>query len=126
MKRRSKPREIILEELCRLDTHPRADELFAIVRQRLPGISMGTVYRNLELFRRQGQVLEIPCGNFNRYDGDTSPHRHFLCRSCGRLWDFGMEPPLQIEREKTREGFEVDGRFTIFYGLCRECRGERG
>ncbi|MFQ5853689.1 MAG: transcriptional repressor, partial [Candidatus Binatia bacterium] len=76
--RRSRPREVILEELRKVKTHPRGDELFETVRRRLPRISLGTIYRNLALFHRQGLVLELSCGNFNRYDGNTTPHHHLL------------------------------------------------
>ncbi len=119
---RSKARQVILEELRKLKTHPRGDDLFQIVRQKLPQISLGTVYRNLDLLRRQGMVLELFCGDFNRYDGEVSPHPHFLCRNCKRLWDFeasGM--PEKIEPAKGEDGFQVEGYYIVFYGLCDRC-----
>lgn len=117
--RRSKPREIILEELKKLKTHPRGDELYEVVRRRLPSISLGTVYRNLDLFCRQGLALEIGCGEFKRYDGDTSPHSHFFCQNCRRLWDWETEEAPALPE---RQGFLIRGKYTIYYGLCPECR----
>ena len=116
--RRSQPREVLLQELRKLKTHPRGDELYHLVRQKLPRLSLGTVYRNLDLFRRQGMVLELGCGDFNRYDGDISPHSHFFCRGCGRLWDWEGEgaPPAP-----SQGGFSVEGSYTTHYGLCPEC-----
>lgn len=117
--RRTRPREVILEELRQLKTHPRGDELYDIVRRRLPRISLGTVYRNLELFSRQGQVLELACGDFNRYDGNTQPHSHFFCQSCQRLWDVEVEAaPLPSPKGE----FSVQGQYITFYGLCSKCR----
>lgn len=119
--RRSRAREVILEELKGLKTHPRGDELYELVRRRLPRLSLGTVYRNLDLFRREGMALEIACGDFNRYDGDTSPHSHFFCRNCARLWDWEVEV---VEKLEGRGGFTLEGRYTVLYGLCPACRAK--
>ena len=120
--RKSKAREIIFEELKKLKTHPRGDELYDITRRRLPRISLGTVYRNLDLLQRQGMVLEIFCGDFNRYDGNVNPHYHFFCRKCQRLWDFEVGlAPERIEPAENTSGFHIDGQYTIFYGLCDRC-----
>ncbi len=121
---RSRQGRVILEELRRTTSHPRGDELYAIVRSRLPRVSLATVYRNLERLREAGAALPIYCGDFTRYDGNVAPHDHFLCRSCRRVWDFtagcGEErPPVA----KGDGGFQVDGSYTIFYGLCPQCKG---
>lgn len=120
--RRSRQREVILEELRKLKTHPRSDELYQIVRQRIPNVSLGTVYRNLDRLQREGLALEIYCGDFVRYDGNTRSHDHFMCRICRRVWDFG---DTHVEREaapqQTAEGFQVDGQYTVFSGLCPDC-----
>ncbi len=122
--RRSKQSEVILEELRKVTTHPRVDELYAMVRQRIPNISMGTVYRNIDRLRHDGMALEIYCGDFIRYDGNVAPHDHFLCRSCRRVWDFDSEHGgHKGEAMDNRLGFRVDGHYTVFHGLCRECLG---
>ena len=124
--RRSKQREVILEELRKLKTHPRSDELYALVRQRLPNVSLGTVYRNLNELQREGMALEIYCGDFVRYDGNVSPHDHFLCRICHRVWDFesGHVAHEEIDADSMLDesGFLIEGRYTIFFGSCPECR----
>ncbi len=123
--RRSNAREVILEELKKLKTHPRGGELFDIVRRRLPQISLGTIYRNLDLLRRQGLVTELFCGDFNRYDGNASPHHHFLCRECRRLWDFEVGVVLEkIESATSTTGFQVEGQYVVFYGLCDRCSSQ--
>lgn len=120
--RKSQPRQVILEELKKLKSHPRGDELYDIVRQRLPRISLGTVYRNLEFLQQQGMVLELFCGDFNRYDGNVSPHHHLLCRQCRRLWDFEANVvPEKTEPIKNIIDFQIESQYTIFYGLCRHC-----
>ncbi|MBI2955162.1 MAG: transcriptional repressor [Chloroflexi bacterium] len=124
MQRRSKQREAIHEELSKLKTHPRSDELYAIVRRRLPNVSLGTVYRNLDRLQREGMAIEIYCGDFVRYDANVSPHDHFLCRTCRRVWDF--EPGALRQEPAPSEpqdvgGFRVDGKYTVFTGLCPDC-----
>lgn len=122
--KRSKQGEIILEELKQLTTHPRSDELYALVRRRLPRVSLGTVYRNLDRCQREGVVTEIYCGDFVRYDGNVSPHDHFLCRGCHRVWDFDRgHSAIADEVEVDLPGFRVEGHYTIFYGLCAACQG---
>ncbi|MBI2859966.1 MAG: transcriptional repressor [Chloroflexi bacterium] len=119
--RRSKARETIIEELQKVKTHPRVDELFHLVRRRMPRISLGTVYRNLDRLRHEGAVAEIFCGDFNRYDGDTSRHHHFLCRRCQRVWDLDGQVALKVELTTQPGDFRIDGEQVLLYGLCREC-----
>jgi Fe2+ or Zn2+ uptake regulation protein len=96
-----------------------------MVRRRMPNISLGTVYRNLDRMRREGAALEIYCGDFVRYDGNTNPHDHFLCRGCRRVWDLdvpGEAPPTEVQ-DASAKGLAVEGRYTIYFGTCAECRG---
>lgn len=122
--RRSIQREVILEELRKLKTHPRSDELYNLVRQRLPRVSLGTVYRNLDRLQREGMALEIYCGDFVRYDADVSAHDHFMCRACRRVWDFdaghshNTSPPAQGDDQGE---FKIESQYVMYSGLCPEC-----
>jgi Fur family ferric uptake transcriptional regulator len=120
--RRSKQREVILDELRKLKTHPRSDELYSLVRQKIPNVSLGTVYRNLGQLHSEGMALEIYCGDFVRYDGNVSPHDHFLCRGCRRVWDFdeGQSGALDSYARQA-SGFQIDGHYTMYLGLCPDC-----
>jgi Fur family ferric uptake transcriptional regulator len=66
----TRQRKVILEELRNVDTHPSADEIYEMVRKRLPHISLGTVYRNLEILSETGaiQKLELGCAQ-KKFDG---------------------------------------------------------
>ena len=78
-------RQVILEELRKLKSHPTAGELCQIVRQRLPRISLGTVYRNLEILSRSGVVLKLDVAGLEmRFDGTVDNHYHVRCLDCGR------------------------------------------
>ncbi|MDR2745258.1 MAG: transcriptional repressor, partial [Desulfovibrio sp.] len=73
----TRQRSVILEELRKVDTHPTADELYTIVRVRLPHISLGTVYRNLEYLVAAGEIARLEsAGTSMRFDGDVSGHQH--------------------------------------------------
>ena len=127
--RRSTPqRRIILEELCGLKTHPTAAELYEIVRKRLPRISLGTVYRNLEVLSEDGRIIKLEStGSEARFDATTAPHHHVRCRTCGKVRDWhGAQPGELMPYPVETEGFLVQGHNLEFYGVCAECRRAEG
>ena len=122
--RNTRQRKLILEELQKLDTHPTAAKLYAIVRRRMPRISLGTVYRNLELLNQMGLVNKLDfSGSEARYDGDVHHHDHLRCVLCMRI-DDAPGPPLVLEGERTEDlgGYKVLGRRLEILGLCPKCR----
>ncbi len=119
----SRQRELIKSFLMgRLD-HPTAEIIYRNVRQQNPTISLGTVYRNLTLLADLGEIQRLRLGDgTDRFDGDTSPHYHFICRECGCVQDLrtdGIDGIL----ETAREHFEgrITGHMTFFYGICATC-----
>ena len=122
--RKTPQREIILEILNEKNVHPTADEVFRIVRERLPRISLGTIYRNLELMSEQGLIKVTGQGGIQRrYEGNMKEHYHLKCVSCGRLEDAPVETisfPDDSLREKS--DFKILGHNLEFLGLCPECR----
>ncbi|MGN1084105.1 MAG: transcriptional repressor, partial [Lachnospiraceae bacterium] len=86
MVKHSRQRDAILEYLRSTASHPTADTVYENVREKIPNISLGTVYRNLNMLAESGEVLRLSCGGTSdRYDGCVKPHYHFLCRSCGNV-----------------------------------------
>ena len=122
--RHSKQREIILEELRKLPTHPSAATLYEVVRQRLPKISLGTVYRNLDLLARAGLVQKLNNGTQEaRYDGVMDHHHHVCCVQCGRVDDVHDDLAEVFDcNRKTLEGYEVLGHQLQFLGICPDCK----
>ena len=93
--RMTRQRMVILEELKKVRTHPTADELYAMVRARLPRISLGTVYRNLDFLAETGEILKLEAaGSIRRFDGDIRPHQHIRCTNCGRVGDVMSSVPV--------------------------------
>ncbi len=125
-------RSVILEELKRCHDHPKADEIYERVRERLPRVSMGTVYRNLDVLVSSGLIRKIgPDFTQMRFDGNTSEHYHVTCMECGRIEDMDIEqqddPTSHLEAalgKLTKYG--VFGHKLEFYGLCAECSNKKG
>lgn len=118
---KTKQRELIIAAVQGSCTHPTADEVFQSIRAQLPTISLATVYRNLGILSEQGVIrkIEIPDGR-DRFDCCLADHDHFLCRSCGRLWDFQLAHPL-VELIPPETGFQVQDYALVVRGTCREC-----
>ncbi len=125
--RMTKQREIILEELRKLKTHPTASDLYDIVRKRLPKISLGTVYRNLEILAEMGLIkkLEI-AGKEKRWDGDISKHYHFRCVKCGKVEDIflkdeDLEKLDSFFKNYINDNVKFEEMNVEISGLCKDC-----
>jgi uncharacterized protein (TIGR02757 family) len=123
----TKQRRLILEALSGTCAHPTADEIFRVVRKRIPRISLGTVYRNLELLVNQGEIIEIQShGGPKRYDHSTCRHYHVRCTVCGRMDDITLKPFRTLEKTMTDvSGYNITGYNLEFTGVCPECSGRR-
>jgi len=123
-RRHTRQRQVILEELRRLKTHPTAAELHEIVRRRLPRVSLSTIYRNLELLVETGQAQKLDTASGqSRYDGDTEQHCHVRCVVCGRVDDVPELPDGLVEKHGRRvRGYRlIDWRLELL-GVCPDCQ----
>jgi Fe2+ or Zn2+ uptake regulation protein len=121
-------RRVILEEVRKVNTHPTADEVYAMVRKRLPRISLGTVYRNLETLSTLGLIQKIgPPSNLMRFDGKTDNHYHIRCVSCGRVEDAPMIDSLDsVEKAiRSQSEYSILGHKLEFIGICPRCEEKR-
>lgn len=124
MSRRSKQREAILRALKSTSSHPSADWVYRKVRNDIPQISLGTVYRNLKLLRETGRILELDfAGNLSRFDANPHEHYHFKCVRCGRIFDLDEPVDSSIEsRVAGKTGFKVMTHRLELRGLCQDCQ----
>lgn len=126
-RRMTKQRKVILDAVRSSHFHPSVDEVYAEVKKVLPGISLATVYRNLENFAEDGLIRRLePEHAPMRFDGDTSEHYHITCMRCGKIEDapFSKEDKTLDTLEKalgrlTKYG--VFGHKLEFIGICSEC-----
>jgi Fur family ferric uptake transcriptional regulator len=117
-------RQVILEELRRMASHPTDDEVYLMARRRLPRISLGTVYRSLEALARQGTIQRLDLGGTpGRFDGDSREHYHVRCLHCGRVEDAPVRPVFDNEDAlRGLSDFEIVGHRLEFIGFCPECK----
>ncbi len=100
MRRMTPQRKTILEVLQQSNAHPSADEIYDLVRKRLPNVSLGTIYRNLELLSGSGAIQKLELGGtIKRYDWNPKKHYHIRCTRCGRVDDAPIAPLKQLENE---------------------------
>jgi Fur family peroxide stress response transcriptional regulator len=136
-RKHSVKRDAILNALRETTVHPGAQWVYNRLKPSIPDLSLGTVYRNLNLFREEG--LAVLLGTVNgeeRFDGVTESHPHLVCRRCGAVEDIPLADPGVFEKDlasvltaaagesRIDEG-KIDFRRTLFYGLCMDCRNEK-
>lgn len=120
--RETRQRRLVLKTLRDTRSHPTAEWIFARVREQLPNVSLGTIYRNLNVLKQEGVVREIrSAGRSTRWDADLSPHGHFVCTACGEIRDVTGLPLHDWRSLKDMVGCEVAAQQTEFYGLCPPC-----
>ena len=120
-------RDAILSCLRQTKAHPSAEWIFAQLKPEIPDLSLGTVYRNLALFKSQGLITSIGTVNgVERFDGDTHAHVHFVCTGCAEVTDLECVSILPSLREAAEQGLgsRIDGCQITFTGLCRECMNQ--
>lgn len=122
-RRQSKKRDAIRELLLACRDHPSAEEIYRRLKPDYPDLSLGTVYRNLAIFREEGAALSVATvAGQERLDGRTHPHAHFVCERCGRVYDVDALPPDTVVTG------EIPGevkRWTLtFHGICRWCTAD--
>ena len=121
----SSKRNAIYNAVCGTDTHPSARWVYDKLKPEIPDLSLGTVYRNLNLLTDIGEAIKIstPDGG-DRFDGRIEPHNHFLCEECGRLLDLELDmKSIEEVNRLTGENFDgiITSSSTLFYGECSDC-----
>ncbi len=121
LERKSKQRDAIIGNLRSRYDHPTAMELYLSVREEFPNLSLGTLYRNLSQLEECGMVLRIPDGTIDRFDGNTNPHAHFKCSSCGKVYDL-----MSFKNDSITFSDEIVSKVTNYslmaFGICKNCK----
>lgn len=121
-------RDAILEYLRHSKAHPSAEMIFTDLKGQIPDLSMGTVYRNLTLFKQQGLCSSVATvSGVERFDGNTDPHVHFICGGCDAVIDLDeMQVPASLNQAaESCCGGQVTECQLSFNGLCKTCKNER-
>ena len=123
-KKHFRKRDAILTCLRETNVHPSAEWVFNRLKPEIPDLSLGTVYRNLSLFKEQGLILSLGTVNgVERFDGDTHFHVHFVCNHCDTVQDLEETPNVPALRAAAEQklGSQIDGCQITFTGTCRQC-----
>lgn len=120
VRRYSQQREIILNCLKGQKSHPTAEMIYQQLKPDYPKLSLGTVYRNLNQLADWGVITRMPF-HIERYDADISPHAHFCCTDCGRVFDLPMPDEEDMMPFCAEYGFTLEREVRLFYGICAEC-----
>ncbi|MCL2342586.1 MAG: transcriptional repressor [Firmicutes bacterium] len=120
----SKKRDAILDLLRSSSEHPTAEWLYSRLKIEYPDLSLGTVYRNLSMFRKDGTITVAATVDGNeRFDWNIEPHAHFICETCGKVVDVGMQGRQESVYEAIRQntGHVVNWHSLNFFGECSDC-----
>ncbi|MGI5892551.1 MAG: Fur family transcriptional regulator [Bacillota bacterium] len=122
-KRMTKQKKVIFETLRNTKSHPTADWIYQEVRKTISDISLGTVYRNLQVLKEEGKILELNYGKSqSRFDGNPELHYHFVCKACGRVLDFDIDKNSIKPLILAAAPGEVSTYRLEVYGICHDCK----
>jgi Fur family peroxide stress response transcriptional regulator len=116
----------IYQALAGDDSHPSAEEVFRRVKPTVLSLSLGTVYRTLELFEAHGLVSRVQAsGNQARFDANQDPHSHLVCVRCHQVIDVpDPRPPRRPAQQRLPEGFRILAPRVQFLGICQDCQAQ--
>lgn len=121
-KRYSRQRELIYEALRQTEQHPTAEMIYQWLKPANPSLSLGTVYRNLNLLADEGAIRRMAFP-VERYDAKTMAHPHFCCDQCGAVYDLHLPYDAELDRQALlASGHDVTGHEVVFHGICTKCK----
>lgn len=122
-RRMTKQRKKILEVLKSTTCHPTADWIYGQVKEDIPNISLGTIYRNLNVLKEMGEIIELNYGSsHSRFDGNPIEHYHFTCTECDDILDVEEDVYEEIDKKiEVAIDCQVDYHRLEFFGKCQNC-----
>ena len=121
--RNTKQRQLVLDAVRARCDHPCADQFYLDARAIDDKISRGTVYRNLNILVRQGEILQVKLPNVDRFEAQWDKHYHLLCTECGAVCDIPLPYDETLDKQAAEKtGYAIARHRTIFEGLCPNCQ----
>lgn len=120
----SKQREIILNEVMNSHLHPTADSIYTSLKKGNPGLSLGTVYRNLSQLTENGYISKLSIPNqSDRYDKNIKPHAHLICERCNNIYDIESETISKFINDLSNEqNLSILNYDIVLQGICKNCK----
>ncbi len=123
--RYSRQRELIFKKVAALNDHPTAEEIYDIASKESPGLSLGTVYRNLNVLADAKKIRRVSVpGQADRFDHTLRQHSHLYCTKCGSVTDVSLDDAAMLELISKGVPGAEDYSLTVF-GVCEDCRHEK-
>ena len=114
-------RRLITEIIRNTEDHMTAEQIYMLAKEQMPCIAIGTIYRNLGIMERDGEILRITIPNApDRYDRNVCFHEHLLCSRCGTLEDIWMEGLLEVMNSMTE--MQIESYELALHGVCKKCQ----
>ena len=121
--RHSHQRDMIYEYLLQTKEHPSAEMVYEELKSKIPNLSLGTVYRNLNLLEELGMVRKVTTlNNVERYDACCEDHVHFVCSKCGKIIDLPNLTQEIKDNYFNEVGHNVEWVSLILGGTCSDCK----
>ena len=121
----SKQRNTILNIVKNNCNHPDAYTIYCLARKELPNISLGTVYRNLNLLAELGEIKKITVPNGNdRFDKTVINHSHFHCIKCSNVFDIDIKLDNSIIEKNNM--CKIMTHDIVASGICKNCLKKEG
>ncbi len=124
--RNSRQRTLVFDALKASHEHPNAEEIYLAVKEQMPDISLGTVYRNLNLLEQMRMVNRIHTGvSGDRFDAVVSEHPHIICTKCGRVADIACcidEEIAQLREKLQKSAAQIEALQIMAWGVCDHCK----
>lgn len=114
-------RRAVIDVLAGDTSHPLAEDVARRVSDRMPGVSLSTVYKTLHEFAALGLVRELGLPGAMRFDPNSSPHAHLMCDSCNTVVDVPLPPETYDALVASAEGARLDLVEITLRGHCRAC-----
>lgn len=116
----------IFRELAEAEDHPTAEKIHQRLSERLPSLSLDTVYRTLRTFAEMGLIIRVETTDSQAYfEVSDAPHHHLICEQCKKIIDFQWQ---QMDEAQLPEEVRALGRFekknVVVYGICNRCLGK--
>lgn len=121
------PQRLAVLDFVTKAEHSTVEEIYENLKGRYPTLSPATVYSNLEILRKEGEIQELTIRKEKAYfDSDSRPHHHFFCRKCQRILNVEIDISCPIAQRGWVEEHRVERMQACFYGICSECLKKEG
>jgi len=114
----------LIDMLSKENRHWTVEELYQLLNEKMPSVSITTVYNNVHLFVDIGLVKEIQFGEgLSKYEWKKSDHYHIVCSECGEIVDIWYPTLKEVESfAKSISKFQISSHNLQFYGICNQCQ----